>query len=85
MEGVISNFRRSRHHQYNNHLIIVVQGVESREKAKKLVNKQVSWKSPADKEIKGLVKAAHGNKGAVRVIFERALPGQAVSQKVLLK
>ena len=85
MEGVINNFRRARHHQETNHLIISVPGVDSREKAAKLVKKEVVWKSPAEKEIKGVVMAPHGNKGAVRAIFERALPGQALSTKVQLK
>ncbi|MDK2850066.1 MAG: large subunit ribosomal protein L35Ae [Candidatus Woesearchaeota archaeon] len=63
-------------------MIVVVDNVNSREEAEKLVGKTVIWKSPANKEIKGKVASAHGNKGAVRVIFETGMPGQAVGTKV---
>ena len=42
-----------------------------------MVGKEVVWKSPSGKEIKGKVSDAHGNKGLVRAIFEKGLPGQA--------
>lgn len=82
MEGVISNFRRSKHTTSGNHLIIVVKGVDSKEKALKLVGKKVVWKTQTGKEIKGIIKASHGAKGAVRAIFESGMPGQSISTKV---
>lgn len=82
MEGTISNFRRGRKTQTMNQTIIVVKGVSKKEKAAELVGKAVSWKSPAGKEIKGKVSSAHGNKGAVRALFERGIPGQAIGTKV---
>jgi large subunit ribosomal protein L35Ae len=85
MEGVITNFRRGRHTQHTNQMIVEVQGVDSKEKTKELIGKTVIWTTPSSKEkrqMKGVVKRSHGNKGAVRVIFERGMPGQAVSQKV---
>jgi len=82
MEGLIHNFRQGRHHQKTTHLIIKVNGVDSKEKAAKLLNKPVVWKTPTGKEIKGVVKATHGNKGAVRAVFEKGLPGQALATKV---
>ena len=85
MEGVIVNFRRARHHTYHTHLIVKFNGVESREEAKKLIGKKVSWLSPSKKKISGVVKAAHGNKGAVRVIFEKGMPGQSIGTKVELE
>ena len=63
-------------------MIVVVDGISSLEKAKELVGKKVVWKSPAEKEIIGKVASTHGNKGAIRVIFEKGMPGQAVSEKV---
>ncbi len=44
--------------------------------------KKVVWKSPANKEIKGEVRSAHGNKGALRVLFETGMPGQSITNKV---
>lgn len=84
MEAIITSFRRGRHHTYPNHLIISVEGIDSREKAEKLVGKKVSWQSPGKEKkiIAGEVKAPHGNKGGLRVIFEKGMPGQCLSQKV---
>ncbi|MBW2988915.1 50S ribosomal protein L35ae [Candidatus Woesearchaeota archaeon] len=85
MEGVIKNFKRGRKTQTTNQMIVVVKNVESREKASELVGKKVTWKSPAGKEIKGEVRSAHGNSGALRVLFERGMPGQSISNKVVIE
>jgi len=85
MEGVIKNFRRGRTTQTTHHMIVYLNEVKKRDKASELVGKQVVWKSPAGKEISGKVASAHGNKGAVRVIFERGLPGQSLGSKVEIK
>ena len=82
MKGTIMNFRQGRHTQNNSHMIISVEGVDNKEKASGLVGKKVVWKSPAGKEIKGEVRASHGNKGVVRVIFEKGMPGQSIANKV---
>jgi len=84
MEGVIVNFRMGRHHQTDNQMVISVKDV-SKDKAKELVGKKVVWTSPAGKEIKGKVSALHGNKGAVRAIFEKGMPGQSVGNKVRIE
>ena len=84
MEGTIVNFRQGRHHQTDNQMIITVKD-SSKEKSKELVGKKVVWTSPAGKEIKGKISALHGNKGAVRSIFEKGLPGQSVGNKVKIE
>ena len=85
MKGTIVNFRLSRHVQKGNHMIIDVEGISTREKASPLVGKEVTWKSPAGKEIKGKVASAHGNKGNIRVIFDTGMPGQSVGNAVDVK
>lgn len=85
MEGVIANFRGGVHTQKGNHMIIVVGGVNSREEAEKLVGKKVTWTTPNKNAISGKVASAHGNKGAVRVIFEKGMPGQSLTGKVLIE
>jgi large subunit ribosomal protein L35Ae len=85
MNAIIVNFRMGRHHQYGNQMIVKAETVETREKAEKLVGKKVVWTSPASKEISGEIRSAHGSKGAVRVLFETGMPGQAVGAKVTLK
>ncbi len=85
MNGAIVNFRRSRHSQKFTHLIIKPEGVSAKDKAEALVGKDVTWKNPKGKnkiEIKGKIASVHGNKGCVRVIFEKGLPGQALGTKV---
>ena len=82
MEATVANFRKSVHSQKNNHMVLYLEGVDSKEKAKSLIGKQVVWKSPAGKEIKGKISNVHGNKGAVRAIFERGMPGQSVGGRV---
>lgn len=85
MEGTIVNYRSSVHCQVQNQMVVVVQGVDSRKKAEELVGKKVIWASPAKKEISGEVRSAHGNRGALRVLFERGMPGQAVGQNVKIE
>ena len=84
MEAIIKNFRRGRTTQTDNQMVLVIEGID-KEKAKSLVGKKVSWKSPAGKEIKGEIRAPHGTKGAVRALFERGMPGQAIGQKVVIE
>ena len=82
MEAQIVNFRRGRHTQRSSQMIIKINDI-NKEKAQKFLNKAVTWKSSSGKkEIKGVISALHGNSGALRVRFERGLPGQAIGTKV---
>ena len=84
MEATVMHFRQGRHHVNPHQMILKI--ADSREKAEKYVGKTVTWKSPAGKELKGQISAAHGNSGCVRAIFADAgLPGQALGQKVTVQ
>lgn len=72
----------SRHNHEEDHMVIKVEGVDTKEKATKLVGKSVSWTTPSKKEIKGKITSTHGNKGAIRAIFETGMPGQSIGQDV---
>ena len=85
MEGVLKNFRMARHHQTDNQMVLVLGNVSKKADAVKLVGKTVSWTTPGKKVIKGKVTAAHGNSGAVRVLFEKGMPGQSVGKKVIIE
>lgn len=85
VNGKVVQFRRGRKTVHERHFLIEIEGSDSRAKAEKFVGKEVVWKSPAGKIIKGEVSAPHGNKGVVRAIFERGLPGQAVTTSVEVK
>jgi large subunit ribosomal protein L35Ae len=84
MKAMILQFRRGRKNYTPRHFLIEISGVDSREKATKFVGKVLEWKSPGKeaKTIKGKIAAAHGNKGVLRAIFEKGLPGQAITTEV---
>jgi len=81
MKGIVVQFRRGRHRIHERHYLLDL-GFGSREEAKKIVGKQVIWKSTAGKAINGKVSSAHGNNGLVRAIFESGLPGQAITTDI---
>ncbi len=82
--AVIHNYRRSIHKSSGNQMIVIVDGVDSREKAQAYVGKTVVYNT-GKKEIKGEVRSAHGNRGALRVLFETGMPGQAIGQDVKIQ
>ncbi|MEN9626721.1 MAG: hypothetical protein RL557_1049 [archaeon] len=82
--GKVIQFRRSKRRIHERHFIVDVQA-KSRAETEKFVGKEITWTSPAGKKIKGKIAAAHGNKGLVRAIFEKGLPGQARNEKVEVK
>ncbi|GAJ00463.1 unnamed protein product [marine sediment metagenome] len=85
MKGKVIQFRRGRKTYHKRHFLIEIEGSSDRKQAGKFVGKNVEWKSPAGKVIKGKIASAHGNKGVVRAIFEKGLPGQAVTTEVQIK
>jgi large subunit ribosomal protein L35Ae len=87
MEARISAFRGSFRRKSGNQMIIVVDTVTDKEKAKALVGKTVIWTSPgkSKKQIKGKISAVHGGKGAVRAIFETGMPGQSLGEVVKIE
>ena len=86
MKGKVISFRRGRHTYKPRHFIIEL-GLDKldREKASKYIDKEVVWKSPAGKVIKGKIHAAHGSRGLLRAVFEKGLPGQAINTEVEVK
>jgi large subunit ribosomal protein L35Ae len=84
MEGTIVNFRRNSTCQKQNHLVVTVSDVDSKDKASKLVGKKVIFNT-GKKDIVGKVNAIHGNSGALRAVFEQAMPGQSLGKKVKIE
>ena len=82
MKGTILSYRRGRHTQNVNQMLIELENVDSKEKASQFIGKKLVWISPSGKQITGKIIALHGNKGIIRAKFERNLPGQAVMTKV---
>jgi len=84
VKGTVVQFRRGRKTFKPRHFLLEVDGVNSREEASKLVGKNASWKSTGKEPtiINGKVASAHGNKGVLRAVFEKGLPGQAIGTEV---
>ena len=85
MKGAIASFRGSRRLRKGNQCIVKVDKIEKKEDAEKLVGKIVKWQTTSTKEkreITGKVTAAHGNSGALRVLFEKGMPGQSLGTEV---
>ncbi|MEM3113093.1 MAG: 50S ribosomal protein L35ae [Candidatus Pacearchaeota archaeon] len=85
-KGIVIQFRRGRHVIHERHFLIDV-GAKNREEASKFMGKEVIWISPGKnkKKIHGKISGPHGNKGLVRAIFEKGLPGQALTTEVEIK
>lgn len=83
MKGRVLAYRGSHRTQNPKQMIIQPEGVDTKEQASKLVGKTVTWTSQAGKKIQGKIRAPHGGKGAVRVLFsEKGLPGQVLGSDV---
>ena len=85
MEGIIINYRGSHKTQNTNQMIVKVDGAQSRDDASKLLKKTLVWTTETGKKINGVILSEHGNSGAIRVKFERGLPGQSIGTKVLIE
>ncbi len=87
MQGTIANFRRGKKTQKTNQAVIYVDGISKKEDAAKIVGKTVSWVAPGKNKttITGKISSPHGGKGAVRALFERGIPGQALGTKVQIE
>jgi large subunit ribosomal protein L35Ae len=79
MKGIITSYRRGRHTQTGNQMIVMPE-----KPSKELVGKKVVYKTKT-KEIVGKITAMHGNKGAVRVSFEKGMPGQSLLREVSIE
>ncbi|OIO41714.1 50S ribosomal protein L35ae [Candidatus Pacearchaeota archaeon CG10_big_fil_rev_8_21_14_0_10_31_9] len=86
VKGIVVQFRRGRRNYTPRHFLIDA-GSKNKDEASKLVGKELIWTSPGKekKHIKGKIAATHGNKGLVRAIFEKGLPGQAITTEVEVK
>jgi ribosomal protein L35AE/L33A len=87
MKGRISAFRGSRRRKKGNQMILVIDSITDKEKAKTLIGKTAVWTAPGKnkKQLKGRISAVHGSKGAVRTIFETGMPGQSLGQEVMIE
>jgi large subunit ribosomal protein L35Ae len=84
MKGIILNYRMGRHHIYPNQVIVKFENINDKYEASKYIGKHVIWVSPGKKIFIGKIVDIHGNKGNLRVRFNKGIPGQALGDIVLL-
>jgi len=77
MKAKVIQFRRGRKTVTEKHFILDV-GAKNRADAGKFIGKSVEWKSSSGKIFRGKISSQHGNRGLVRAIFEKGLPGQSI-------
>jgi len=82
--GVIINYRRAKHDQKTNEILIKFPGINSEKTAAKLIGKKIIWESPKGKRIKGKIVATHGKRGTLRARMEKGIPGEAIGGQVIL-
>ncbi len=82
--GVVVNYRRGRHVIHPLQAILKFDGYDEPKDAAKLIGKQVQWKTPSGKLVKGVITRLHGKKGVVRASFKNGgLPGQALGTEIV--
>ena len=68
-------------------MVMQPEGITTKEKAASLIGKSAIWTTDGKtkKEIKGKITNVHGRNGAVRILFEKGMPGQSVGKKIDIK
>ncbi len=84
LKGVVTSYRRGKHKQNPNQVLLVFDGVTTRAQAAALAGRRVRWVSPVGREVLGKILGPHGNSGAVRAKFRTNLPGQALGTPVYI-
>lgn len=82
MQATIVSFRRGKHTQRTNQLLLEIEGMNNKAKASKFIGKRVVWQSKAGRKIFGKITQTHGNKGVVRARFSKGLPGEVLGSKI---
>ena len=83
-KGVVTSYRRGKHLQHPNQVILLFKDVETRAAASGLIGMKVKWTSETGREFLGKVLGPHGNSGAVRAKFRTNLPGQSIGTPVVI-
>ncbi len=84
LNGVVTSYRRGKHLQNPNQVLLLFDNIKTRAEAATLVGRKVRWTSETGREFLGKVLGPHGNGGAVRAKFRTNLPGQAIGTPVVL-
>ena len=82
--GIVIGYRRGTNTQYENQVMIRVDGVNTRSEASKLIGWRVLFVDTKGNVYRGKVVHVHGNNGVVIAVFKPNLPGQAIGRDVYI-
>ncbi|MFX0056023.1 MAG: 50S ribosomal protein L35ae [Promethearchaeota archaeon] len=85
LQGVVTSYRRGKHLQHPNQVLLLFDAIKTRAEAATIVGRRVKWTSETGREFLGKVLGPHGNSGVVRAKFHTNLPGQAIGTPVVLQ
>ena len=82
MKARVLSFRRGRHTQKTNQLLLSVKDVASKSSASGFLGKRVVIRTKSGREIYGKITALHGNKGVLRARFARGVPAEILGKDI---
>ena len=82
--GLVIGYRRGSNTQYENQVLLRVDGIHTRNEAAKLIGWKVLYRDNKGNTYHGKVVRVHGGKGVVIAVFKPNLPGQAVGGNVYI-
>jgi large subunit ribosomal protein L35Ae len=83
-KGIIINYRGSHKTKRKPNQMIVAPDRATKEASLKLIGARITWTN-GKTTISGTATHLHGAKGALRVRFDKGLPGEAVGTSVEIK
>ncbi len=84
LTGLVLGYRRGSNTQYENQVLIRVDGVTSDREAARLIGWRVLYVDSKGNEYRGKIVRTHGRRGVVVAVFEPNLPGQAIGKDVYI-
>lgn len=81
----IVNYLQGGNRQYNNKIILRIDGVTSDKEAAQFVGYRCTWESSSGKRLTGKVIRTHGKSGILIARFPKSVPGQAIGTQVTFK
>ncbi len=85
MKGVVVSYRRGRHRQTPNQVLIKFDEVKNLSDANELLGKKIEISISEKTKMKGKIFATHGNNGVLRARFKKGVPGQAIGKECIVK
>ena len=82
--GIVVGYRRGSNTQYENQVLIRVDGVTKRDEAARLIGWRVVYRDNKGNTYNGRIVGVHGSKGIVIARFNRNLPGQSIGDNVYM-